>query len=190
MATQTEYIGVTATAKLIRKALARKFPGVKFSVRSNTYSMGASIDVRWIDGPRSKLVESITHPFSGDTFDGMIDMKVQNKQWLHPDGTASLAYQPNTNGSLTEIVTDAPAPNARLVHFGADFVFCHRSVSNFDQQVEEAKAMIRQQCRCDGNPPHDRFGSRWVKDLASNMVYDHSEGEPIEEPFKRVVLME
>lgn len=44
------------TAKLIRKELKQQFPKVKFSVRTSTYSMGASIDIRWTDFPTEKLV--------------------------------------------------------------------------------------------------------------------------------------
>lgn len=66
---------LTDTAKLVREALKTNFPGVKFSVRSNSYSGGSSIDVGWIDGPTSKQVEEITNHFEGATFDGMTDLK-------------------------------------------------------------------------------------------------------------------
>ncbi len=41
------YWTVAETAKLIRKALKETFPGQKFSVTTDTYSMGASINVSW-----------------------------------------------------------------------------------------------------------------------------------------------
>ena len=41
----TKYFTCAETAKLIRQSLKEAFPGVKFSVRSSTYSGGASIDV-------------------------------------------------------------------------------------------------------------------------------------------------
>jgi len=34
--------------------LKESFPGIKFSVKSSTYSMGASIRIRWLDGPNTK----------------------------------------------------------------------------------------------------------------------------------------
>lgn len=45
----TDYIGLADTAKLMRKALAKNFPGVKFYVRSKSYSGGSSINV-YYDG--------------------------------------------------------------------------------------------------------------------------------------------
>lgn len=46
-------------AKEIRVALKAKFPGVKFSVRSSSYSLGSSISVNWVDGPTPKQVEAV-----------------------------------------------------------------------------------------------------------------------------------
>jgi len=43
----TEYLSCADTARLIRAALARSFPGTKFSVRSSVYTGGASIRVRY-----------------------------------------------------------------------------------------------------------------------------------------------
>ena len=53
------YISATDTAKLLRVALAKVFPGVTFSVRSKSYAGGASIDVAWTDGPPSRRVKPI-----------------------------------------------------------------------------------------------------------------------------------
>ena len=44
-----DYLTAADTAKLVRKALAKAFPDVKFYVRSDTYAGGASIDV-YYDG--------------------------------------------------------------------------------------------------------------------------------------------
>jgi len=48
---ETTYVSVTDTAKEIRKTLKLHFAGVKFSVRSKSYSGGASVNVSWTDGP-------------------------------------------------------------------------------------------------------------------------------------------
>jgi len=72
---ETVYVSVAETAKLVRAALKAAFPGITFSVRSKSYSMGASISVRWTDGPTEKDVERITGEYRGATFDGMIDLK-------------------------------------------------------------------------------------------------------------------
>lgn len=89
------------TAKLVRKALAQAFPGCKFTVRSKTYSGGASIHVEWIDGPTTPQVETITRQYSGATFDALIDLKEYH--------TSTLAGE--------------------TVHYGADHVFCQRQYS-------------------------------------------------------------
>lgn len=98
----SEYISAANTAKLVRAALRESFPGVKFSVRSSTYSGGASIDVRWTDGPTGPQVDAILGRFEGAYFDGMIDYK--GSRYHRLDG------QP--------------------VHFGADFIHGHREHSD------------------------------------------------------------
>lgn len=69
------YLTCAETAKLLRAALAESFPGVKFSVKSRTYSGGASIDIGWTDGPNADDVKTVSAAFEGAYFDGMIDYK-------------------------------------------------------------------------------------------------------------------
>lgn len=123
------YLTCAETAKLVRGALKTAFPGVTFSVRSSTYSGGASITVGWTDGPRSTVVDEVIGIFSGADFDGMVDLKVDNTHWLHPDGTVTLARRPGTTGSFAEIIGDPSGPTAQLVSFGADFIFAQRDIS-------------------------------------------------------------
>ena len=52
-------LDVKELAGLIRKALKQSFPGVKFSVRSDRYSMGSSVNVSWTDGPTNKQVNDV-----------------------------------------------------------------------------------------------------------------------------------
>lgn len=97
-----KYLSCAETAKLVRQALKECFPGVKFSVKSSVYSMGASISVRWQDGPNGAQVESVTSRFEGSYFDGMIDYKGSKYHKL--DGEE--------------------------VRFGADSIRCSRDESN------------------------------------------------------------
>lgn len=97
-----KYLSCAETAKLVRAALKESFPGVKFGVTSKTYSGGASINVRWLDGPNAKQVEWVTGAFEGAYFDGMIDYK----------------------GYKTHMLDGKP------VSFGANFIFEERSYSN------------------------------------------------------------
>lgn len=65
----TTYISATDTAALIRRALRASFPGTKFSVRTVRYSGGASIDVRWTDGPTDTAVSAVVEGFEGGKLD-------------------------------------------------------------------------------------------------------------------------
>ena len=71
--TKDKYGSAARAAANIRAELKRAFPGVKFSVRSETYSGGDSIDVRWTDGPLAKDVENIAQKYRAGSFDGMTD---------------------------------------------------------------------------------------------------------------------
>ena len=183
------YLTVTETATLIRATLKKQRPDSKFSVRSKSYSGGASINISWTDGARTKDIESIVKGFEGASFDGMNDLQSHCDCWLLPDGSAQLAYRPESyGGSKPGFVSDAPHPNAELVSFGAHYVFCNRHISDFDKREIEALAYIRQHCRCEGEPPSDRFGNDWVDSLARRMVYDFAEGETTEQTFERVII--
>lgn len=124
------YLSCADTAKLVRKALKTAFPDVKFSVRSDTYSGGASIRVGWTDGPTDADVEEVTEPYAGARFDGMIDLKVYAQHWLYPDGSVTVAHREGTTGMLTEVVGDPIGPTAELVRFGADFIPTSRRISD------------------------------------------------------------
>ncbi len=185
----TRYLTVAETAQLIRKALQPRFEGIKFSVRSSKYSGGASIHISWTDGPRQPEVEAVVKGFEGASFDGMNDLKSYQDCWLLPDGTAQLASRPESyGGSVPGYVSDSPHPNAELVSFGANFIFCNRHISDFDTKEAVALALIRKCCRCEGEPPSDRFGNEWVDNLARRMVHDFAEEETPEQTFERVIL--
>ena len=92
------YISVVETARMLRAALKEAFPGVKFSVRSSSYSMGASINISYTDGPSAEQVKAITGNFEGSYFDGMTDYKGLNYSSI----------------------------NGEEVRFGADFIFVNR----------------------------------------------------------------
>jgi hypothetical protein len=62
------------TATAIKLNLKAIFPGVKFSVRSDNFSMGDSVDISWTDGPKSDLVDLIADMYQSGSFDGMTDM--------------------------------------------------------------------------------------------------------------------
>lgn len=69
------YEDAKETAKKIRKELKKAFPASKFSVTSDTYSMGSSVTARWKDGeqPDHDAARELVGRFSSKSFDGMTD---------------------------------------------------------------------------------------------------------------------
>jgi len=171
-----EYLTAAETAKVVRAALKREFPGVKFYVTSDTYSMGASIDVCWMDGPTEKMVEAATHQFEGSGFDGSIDLKYYRNHWLLPDGSTVIAYSPGTSGSrglVDPISTDKPHPDARLVSFGADYVHCKRAFSK--ELVEQVGQRMHQETGWD--IPQIRDHGWWAGGKERGGAYEFADGE-------------
>jgi hypothetical protein len=128
----TKFISVAETAKLIRAALKKAFPTVKFAVRSKKYAGGASINVSWTDGPTAKQVEAITGQFQSAGFDGSIDFGYSVSHWLMPDGTIQIARNSGsacTGGYDEGCDNPQPHPDAVKVHFGSSYVFADRSYS-------------------------------------------------------------
>ena len=101
------YLTVVETAKLVRKALKHEFPGTKFSVRSDSYAGGASVEVEWTDGPTLRRVQKIANLYRGAEFDGMTD---------------SMSYH--------QSLIAGPDGNVEEVSFGADFAPCQRTLSD------------------------------------------------------------
>lgn len=128
----TRYIGVVEAAKLMRRALAAKFPGTKFSVRTKKYAGGSSIDISYRDGPVYKDVNDLCRMYQGARFDGMIDMQFNVNHWLEPDGSVSLASSPGSSGSMgtyDPFNNPAPSPQAEKVSFGSSYVSVSRKFS-------------------------------------------------------------
>lgn len=73
MSTTKQKSKYAQAAANIKRELAEKFPGVKFSVRSKSFSMGNSVDVSWEFGPTSKEVDAILDKYVEGHFDGMTD---------------------------------------------------------------------------------------------------------------------
>jgi phospholipid N-methyltransferase len=63
------HTSVAESAKILREALKKEFPEIKFSVRSSNFSMGSSIDISYNDGPIEKDVEKITSEFENISYD-------------------------------------------------------------------------------------------------------------------------
>jgi len=67
----------------IREDLHRAYPGIKFSVKSQSYSGGDSVDVYWVMGPTEKEVDAIISKYKDGYFDGMQDMHIHDNSVEH-----------------------------------------------------------------------------------------------------------
>jgi hypothetical protein len=120
------YVSAADTARLIRATLAERFPGTKFWVRSDNFSMGSSVDV-YFDAtapgaPSKDAVRAVVDAFGGAGFDGMIDMKYDTEAWLTMSGSVTFAGTRGTEGSrgtVPAVATPAPAVGAVKVDFGS-----------------------------------------------------------------------
>ncbi len=99
--TETKYLTCADTAKIVRNELKKAFSSTKFSVRSSTYSMGASIDVKWTNGPTETSVQKIVRQYEGASFDSSQDLKTYHSSFY----------------------------NGERVHFGADYIHTKRVYS-------------------------------------------------------------
>lgn len=84
---------LVAAAKNMRIELKAAFPGVKFSVKSERYSGGDSINVFWADGPNSCQVEAIIERYQGGSFNGMEDIyEYKRNAWRDAFGEAMYVF--------------------------------------------------------------------------------------------------
>lgn len=160
---EKKYISCADTAKLLRAAFKSEFPSVKFSVRSHTYSGGASIDVSWTDGPFIKDVEKIAKRYEGASFDGSIDLKEYHDSLVYFDGE------------------DEPT----LVHYGADYVFTNRDLSAayIEQLSKEAQKVLDDNAHSAGRVfAYDEkmtFSGEYLATPYGVMDYPHAYGSNI-----------
>ena len=147
---ETKYLSCAETAKLVRAALKKNFPEVKFSVKSSTYSMGASIDVSWYLGPTSKEVDEVAGQFESASFDGSIDMETHFDHWLLPDGSTMVKHGPGTEGSMGYIpAVSNPMPEGAIpVSFGAHYVQCQRRYAdNYKEDGDLTDKVAEDMCK-------------------------------------------
>lgn len=122
------YLSNVETAGLIRQRLKNEFPGVKFSVRSDT----CSILVRWKDGPALGSVKAVAESYESRGFDGSIDLCFSKFHWLYPDGTVSLAKShgsARSGGSMEPGTWEPVKEDAELVCLGDCYIHCERTHS-------------------------------------------------------------
>jgi TusA-related sulfurtransferase len=109
----------TEVAQIIREELKKKYPTTKFSVRSQKYSGGSSINIYWTDGASTSDVESFVRQFEGCQFDGGQDLKTYHtSMW-----------------------------NGIEVRWGVDFVSCSREYSK--ESLEAWSNKVAKEFNCE-----------------------------------------
>lgn len=63
------YVPITLVAKTVKSRLNKYFPDVKWSVRSEKYSMGSTLHVSWNDGPTKEQVKEIVDIYHGSHYE-------------------------------------------------------------------------------------------------------------------------
>lgn len=60
-------------AQTIRKELKERFPGIKFSIRSECFAGGNSVDIYYTNGVPEDEVRKLVNKYESGHFDGMTD---------------------------------------------------------------------------------------------------------------------
>lgn len=124
------WIKTADVAKLVRAALKAKFPGQKFSVRSDSYAGGSAVRVEWTDGPTWHEVEQILSQYAGSRFDGMIDLQYHAEHVLCPEhGPGVVRIYGHGAGLDREVPEGRCCEQAEPVTMGADYVQGQRRIS-------------------------------------------------------------
>lgn len=148
----TNYISSTETAKLVRAALKESFPGFKFKVNTDKYSMGSSIRVNWTDGPTAEMVDSVVKIFAGSYFDGSIDYK--GNRYVMIDGVSTsfgADYISTTRSYSDELETKINAAWARK-----------NFVSPDGDSLDFWKRQFRAKFNCFLAPKHSKLVARII----------------------------
>jgi hypothetical protein len=77
-------------AKNIKTELKKAFPKIKFSVRSDYFTNGSSVHIKWVDGPTQEEVQKITYKYKSGHFNAMSDCYESNPDnvWVKVFGGA------------------------------------------------------------------------------------------------------
>jgi hypothetical protein len=108
LATASTKSGHALGAANLRRELKRQFPGHKFSVRSDCFSGGDSIDISWTLGPTNEEVKRITNKYSEGSFNGMDDIyEYDHSLWPTMFGGAKYVHTHRGLGEAANVVAAA-----------------------------------------------------------------------------------
>lgn len=95
-------------ASIIKAELKAKFPGIKFSVRSETFAGGDAVNVSYDKGskaPVQKEVETVVNKYQAGHFDGMTDCYEYTNKTEGPT-VKYVSVQANYPRSVYQVVSD------------------------------------------------------------------------------------
>lgn len=122
------YLDATEVAKIIRADLKREHPGVKFSVRTEKYSGGASVNVTtphdWTNDQVRELWLRF-QPYGGAGFDGMTDSSYDKGHTLCPEHGLQLVYT-GSHWGAEEYRAERCCARAQDVYSGAHYINVQR----------------------------------------------------------------
>jgi Domain of unknown function (DUF3560)/Large polyvalent protein associated domain 29 len=153
------------TAKLVRAALKKNFPGVKFSVKSRIHT----IDISYTDGPIADDVRNITNNFGGMSFDGMQDMNTYHHQDFNGEKVRFYCYAPNVERKLS--VVEVPDQDV-------DQDFSESSVITQRRTIYESRISRRKAAAQNGISRHQQLSDS-CQNRASQMASVIPFGQPI-----------
>lgn len=169
--TDRRWINTADVAKLIRPALKKAFPAVKFSVRSRGYAGGSSIDVTWTDGPTTQQVDAVTKVYEGNRFDGMDDLQYHADQWLCPEHGASVARTYGSGDDRSGEVDPRCCEHAESVRFGVGYVQTQRRYSPEFRAELEAAVSRETGLPYDANTYVERWQA-WMSQLVERRLWE------------------
>ena len=122
------WIPTKDVARLVRAYLKREHPGVKFSVRSDSYSGGSAVRVTapyiWTRQQERDLWRTLSS-WGSTGFDGMTDSSYAKSHVLCPTHGVSLVYVGGHWGA-DEMIGDPCCADAEPVNLGASYVTVSR----------------------------------------------------------------
>jgi hypothetical protein len=95
-----------AASAAIKEELTKAFPGIKFSCKSESFSMGDAARIEWTDGPSPKDVEAITGKYQAGHFDGMTDMYEYSNRDSNLPQVKYVTERRNITEEFKKLVTD------------------------------------------------------------------------------------
>lgn len=122
------WIPTKDVAKIVRAYLKKTYPGVKFSVRSDSYSGGSAVRVSvpytWTHEQERELWSTLS-PWGSSGFDGMTDNSYSKGHTMCPEHFVTL-IQVDAHFGTDGYIGDPCCANAEVVHIGASYVSVSR----------------------------------------------------------------